>query len=244
MELAEKMLRIDRLLAGVYGETFPYFSERDPLSELINSLLSHRTQNKDSRQAYLRLVAKFPSWEAVRDADTAAVEEAIQEVTYPEMKAPRMQEILRLLTQGPDGKMDLEFLADWPVPEARAWLEKLPGVGAKTSAATLNFSHLRKPALVVDTHHLRVAQRTGLLPPKMDIAKGAYRLQDMMPAGWDAQQVYDHHQRFMRHGQKVCFWQKPDCAHCAIRLECNYFLQQKAATQAVRSAQGDKNRAE
>jgi endonuclease III len=50
------------------------------------------------------------------------------------------------------------------VPDARAWLESLPGVGSKTSAPTLLFSRLRMPALPVDSHRHRVALRLGLLP--------------------------------------------------------------------------------
>lgn len=230
MESREKLLLLDRLLVADYGETFPYFSERDPLSELINSMMSHRTKNRVTKQAYLKLRASFPDWESIRDADTALVEAAIAAVTYPEQKAPRIQQVLRIITEERQGDLSLDFLADWPVAEARVWLERLPGVGAKTSAAALNFSRLHLPALVVDMHHLRVAQRTGLIPQKMGIAKGAHVMQEMMPSEWDGQQVYDHHQRLMRHGQRVCLWRAPLCATCRVREYCDYYLTTQQVT--------------
>jgi endonuclease-3 len=88
----------------------------------------------------------------VRDAPTAEVEEVIAGVTWPELKAPRIQAVLRAITER-HGGLSLDFLEAMPVPEARAWLEAIPGIGPKTSAAVLSFSLLRKAALPVDSHH-------------------------------------------------------------------------------------------
>lgn len=223
MDPKEKLLILDRALVADYGETFTFFSESDPLSSLIGTMLSHRTKNRVTKIAYNRLKETFPDWESVRDAETSQVEEAIAAVTYPEQKAPRIQEVLRIITEEREGDLSLDFLAEWPVVKAREWLERLPGVGAKSSAATLNFSCLHLPALVVDMHHLRVAQRTGIIPMKMGIAKGAHFMQSLMPDKWDGQRVYDHHQRLMRHGQKVCFWKNPLCGRCSVRQYCDYY---------------------
>ena len=67
------------------------------------------------------------------------------------------------------GTLSLEHLEGLPVTEARAWLETLPGVGPKTSAAVLSFSELRGIALPVDSHHHRVAQRLGLIAANVDV---------------------------------------------------------------------------
>src|SRR5689334_275899 len=96
--------------------------------ELVSALLSHRTRNSDSGAAYRRLRERFESWEAVRDAPVAEVQDAISACTWPEQKAPRIQQVLRLLSERLP-KLDLEFLGSMPVPDARAWLEELPGVG-------------------------------------------------------------------------------------------------------------------
>ncbi len=231
-DAAEKLLDLHHRLAPVYGETFPFFSDKDPLSEIVSALLSHRTRNAVTGQAYRALRQRFPDWESVLEAPTAEVEAAISAVTYPEVKAPRIQQVLRLIKERNQGRLSLDFLAGLSVAEARRWLEAMPGVGAKTSAAVLNFSRLRLPALVVDTHHLRVAQRTGVVPPKMDIAAAAYRMQAMLPSDWNAQQVYDHHQLLMRHGQQVCYYQRPACERCVVRERCDYY-------QAVRNPRID-----
>ena len=222
MEERERALAVDELLCGEYGAPFAPFSQRDPLSELVNALLSHRTKNAVTRAAYARLREVFPDWEQVIQTPTGRIEQTIAAVTYPEMKAPRIQEALRQVKAKNEGALDLDFLRDMEVGEARDWLEAIPGVGAKTSAAVLSFSRLRMPALVVDTHHQRVAQRIGLVPPKASLDKAAQLLQAYLPPEWDGQRVYDSHQGFMRHGQRVCRWHSPDCDHCVVNHLCDF----------------------
>ena len=89
--LRDKALRVHALLCAEYGAPFPFFSTKDPLSELISALLSHRTRNADSQRAYRELRAAFPTWEAVRDAPTEDVRLAIRSCTWPEQKAPRVR---------------------------------------------------------------------------------------------------------------------------------------------------------
>lgn len=192
------------------------------MSELVSSLLSHRTKNHDSGTAFKQLRAKFPTWDAVRDAPTLEVEQAIAPCTWPEQKAPRLQQVLRLVGDRTQGQWSLEFLQDMSVDEARAWLEELPGVGPKTSAAVLCFSELRLRALPVDSHHHRVAQRVGLISAKVVVGPSHDVLAALIPEDWTAQQVYDHHEVFMLHGQKCCHYRSPTCDRCPIRSLCNY----------------------
>ena len=168
MDLSTKAQDIHHRLCQLYGCPIAYFHALDPLSELVSSLLSHRTRNSDSGAAFKSLRARFPEWGAVIDAPTADVQDAIVRVTWPEQKAPRIQSILRTI-QAERGALSLDFLADLTVDDVRAWLERLPGVGPKTSAAVLSFSLLRRPALPVDSHHHRVAARTGLIPAGMAV---------------------------------------------------------------------------
>ena len=217
--LQAKALEVHERLCAEYDCPIAYFSDKDPLSELVSALLSHRTKNRDSGRAYTQLRERFPTWEAVRDAPTDAVEAAIAPCTWPEQKAPRIQAVLRAITEA-RGRLDLAFLADLPVAKARAWLERLNGVGPKTSAATLLFSELRIAALPVDSHHHRVAQRLGLIPKNMAVGPSHDALAALVPPEWDAQQVYDHHEVFMLHGQRCCFYRNPACRRCPVLDLC------------------------
>jgi endonuclease-3 len=219
MNLHEKALEIHRRLCRAYGCPIAYFHALDPLSELVSSLLSHRTRNADSGAAFKALRQRFADWAAVAAAPTPEVQAAIAGVTWPEQKAPRIQSILRAI-QAECGTLSLDFLADLPVDDARAWLERLPGVGPKTSAAVLSFSTLRRPALPVDSHHHRVAARTGLIPSGLAVGPSHRVLAAQLPADWDAQHIYDNHEVLMLHGQRCCFYRKPACVRCSLLDLC------------------------
>lgn len=218
-DLRERALQVHRRLCAAYGCPIAFFHDLDPLSELVSSLLSHRTRNRDSGLAFRRLRERFPTWEEVRDAPPEEVQEAVSPVTWPEQKAPRIQAVLREVAAR-RGELSLDFLAGLPVPEARAWLESLPGVGPKTSAATLLFSRLRLPALPVDSHHHRVAVRLGLVPPGVAVGPAHALLEAQLPPEWDAQQVYDNHEALMLHGQRCCFHRDPACGRCPVLDLC------------------------
>ena len=218
--LRAKVLLIQERLCAVYGCPIAFFSQKEPLGELVSSLLSHRTRNASSGAAYKALRARFPTWEAVRDADGAEVREVISAVTWPEQKAPRIQQVLQRITELRGGELSLDFLGELPVREARDWLEHLPGVGPKTSAATLLFSRLRRPALPVDSHHHRVAARLGLIPETMPVGPAHALLEAQLLADWDAQRVYDNHEVLMLHGQRCCFYRQPACERCAVLDLC------------------------
>ena len=218
-DLKAKALVIHERLCAVYGCPIPYFHTLDPVSELISSLLSHRTRNADSGRAFKALRARYADWRAMMHAPTEEVEATIEGVTWPEQKAPRLQAVLYAIEQR-HGSLSLDFLKDMPVEEARAWLESIPGIGPKTSAAVLSFSVLRKAALPVDSHHHRVAQRTALIPQSTAVGPSHAVLAALLPEDWDAQQVYDNHEVMMLHGQRCCFFKNPACERCAVLDLC------------------------
>lgn len=219
--LRNRALEVHRRLCETYECPVPFFSSADPLSQLVSNLLSHRTKNKDSRRAFLALRERFSTWEALGDADVKEVEETIRAATWPEQKAPRLQQVLRLITERV-GTLSLDHLQTMSVKEARAWLESLPGVGPKTSAATLLFSSLRLPAMPVDSHHHRVAVRLELVPKKLSLEKAHAWLEQLLPEDWNAQQLYDHHEVLMMHGQRCCFERNPACKRCPVLDLCNF----------------------
>jgi endonuclease-3 len=212
-------LEAHQRLCAEYDCPIGYFHALDPLDELVSSLLSHRTKNRDSARAFAALRSAFPDWAAVRDAPVAAVERAIAGVTWPEAKAPALQRTLRAITEQWGG-LDLSHLAALPDAEAAAWLAALPGVGPKTAAAVLSFSTLRRRALPVDSHHHRVAARLGLIPQALAVGPAHAVLAALLPGDWDAQHFYDHHQVLMRHGQRRCFFRNPACGGCVLRDLC------------------------
>ena len=222
VDLSAKALLVHDRLCAEYHCPIGYFHTLDPLSELVSSLLSHRTKNADSGRAFKSLRQRFPTWAEVRDATVADVQSAISACTWPEQKAPRIQHVLRAISaeRGEPTEHTLDFLADLSVPDARAWLERLPGVGPKTSAAVLSFSTLRRPALPVDSHHHRVAQRLGLIGPKVAVGPSHDLLAAQLPADWSAQQVYDNHEVLMLHGQRCCFHANPACGRCVLLDVC------------------------
>lgn len=215
----EKALEIHRRLCGEYGCPIAYFHDLDPLSELISSLLSHRTRNADSGRAFKALRARWPDWAAVEAAEVPEIEAVIRGVTWPELKAPRIKAVLAAVRER-NGSLDLGFLAGLSVEEARGWLEQIPGIGPKTSAAVLSFSTLRMPALPVDSHHHRVAQRTGLIGKSVDVGPSHPVLRAQLPADWSAQALYDNHEVLMLHGQRVCFHHNPACGRCVLLDLC------------------------
>lgn len=218
-DVKDFVLEVHYRLYAVYGSQINYFHEYDPLSELVSTLLSHRTKNRDSAQAFTNLQNTFGSWENVRDADTDNIKAALHPCTWPEQKAPRLQQVLRLITEQ-RGSLNLDFLASMDVADARTWLESLPGVGPKSSAAVISFSNLRGKALPVDSHHFRVAVRLGIIDAKIGEGKANRVLENMLPVSFTAKEMFDHHQVMMRHGQKVCFHSRPDCSNCVLLDSC------------------------
>lgn len=145
--LTAKAAEVTRRLTERYGE-LP-FSSKDPMSMLVEILLSHRTRDEQTDAAYANLLKVFGSWEAVRDAPVGEVQAAIENVNWPEQKAPRIQAVLHQITQE-RGNLDLNFLRNLPVDEAAAWLNRFDGVGPKTAAWP--FLTCREPLCLESRH--------------------------------------------------------------------------------------------
>ena len=214
-----RLVEVHGRLCAAYGCPVAYFHALDPLDELVSSLLSHRTKNADSGRAFRQLRERFADWQAVVDAPVEAVQDAIAPCTWPEAKAPALQRTLREVAAR-NGALTLSNLEAMTVPEARAWLESIAGIGPKTSAAVLAFSGLRRRALPVDSHHHRVAARLGLIPESLAVGPSHRVLEAMLPPDWDAQGVYDPHEVMMFHGQRCCFFRNPACDRCQVLDLC------------------------
>jgi endonuclease-3 len=220
-EEADKLPRIHRLLLGYYGQP----AQRalwDPLTQLIYSLLSSRTKTPVSQQVLRDLERAFHcgpgNWEPLRDASVSDIESAISIVTFPEQKAPQLKATLEGISLR-YGTLTLDFLAKYRTDKIRAWLEEFPGVGPNTSGAVVNFSTLRRRALCVDGHHLRVAQRLCLVP-RADAATTEERVMRLVPETWDAAMLDEHHSLIKLHGQTLCTFEDPRCGKCPLLNVC------------------------
>ncbi|HLI26986.1 MAG TPA: endonuclease III [Chloroflexota bacterium] len=219
--LAERQARaraINEALTAYYGEPVPTPVEerRDPLSELILVVLSQHTSDANSDRAFASLRARFPDWEAVRTAPVEEVAAAIRSGGLATLKAVRIQRILNQIRER-TGRLDLEFLRQLPLSEARAFLRALDGVGPKSAACVLLFS-LGLPAMPVDTHVHRVARRLGLIAPRLSAEAAHDELERLVPA----EEIYRFHVNLIRHGRQICKAQRPRCPSCPIQHLCPY----------------------
>ena len=215
--LSAKALEVTRRLTEFYGEV--PFSSKDPMSQLVDIILSHRTRDEQTAAAYDNLLKHFGSWEAVRDAPTEEVQSEIDNVNWPETKAPRLQALMRHITEE-RGELNLDFLCNLPVEEGAAWLRQLEGVGPKTAACVLLFS-CQKPILPVDTHVWRISIRLGLIGKKVTADAAHDLLQALLPN--DARTIYNFHKALLRNGQRICVFERPLCEKCPITDLCDYY---------------------
>ena len=213
--LAKKALKVHNKLLEFYGEPV-WRNPLPPVDELVSTILSQNTNDVNRDRAFESLRAKFPTWEQVRDAATDEVIEAVRVAGLANQKGPRLQQVLRDITAQRDS-LDLSFLADMPVEDARAWLTRFKGVGPKTAAIVLCFS-LNRLAFPVDTHIYRVTGRIGLRPEKMTVEQAHPHLESLFPP----ETYYAAHLNFIRLGREVCAARKPKCPVCPVYDLCNY----------------------
>jgi endonuclease-3 len=212
--LKQRAVKIHHRLIEFYGEPV-WRTPLPPVDELVSTILSQNTNDANRDRAFNGLRGKFPSWEAVRDAPAGEVVEAIRPAGLANQKGPRIQQVLREIT-AERGGLDLSFLAEMPLEEARAWLMKFKGVGPKTAAIVLCFS-LGRPAFPVDTHIYRVTGRIGLRPEKMNVEDAQRYLEEMFPP----ETYYAAHLNIIRLGREICGARKPNCPACPLRKLCD-----------------------
>jgi endonuclease-3 len=207
---ARRVRALRARLREVYG--IPVMAPHgDPLGELVLTVLSQSTNDRNRDVAFLRLRQRFPTWAAVSDAPVEEIEEAIQPGGLHVQKSRRIKEILAALPEN----LDLSWLRDVPVAEARAYLTALPGVGRKTAACVLLFAYSLRD-VPVDTHVGRVATRLALLRPGAGSEEQHDELTALSPPGAEL----EFHVNLLRHGRRTCHAQRPACLHCALRRMC------------------------
>jgi endonuclease III len=213
--LGKRALKIHERLLKFYGEPV-WRNPLPPIDELVSTILSQNTNDINRDRGYNALRAKFGTWEEVRDAPPQEVIDAIRPAGLANQKGPRIQQVLRSITEE-RGSLELSFLGDLSVEEARAWLTRFNGVGPKTAAIVLCFS-LGKPAFPVDTHIYRVTGRIGLRPERMTVEQAHPHLEALFPP----ETYYPAHLNIIRLGREICQARRPRCEVCPILNLCDY----------------------
>jgi len=224
--LRTKALEVYRRLLQTHGER-PLKPRREPMHELISTMLSHRTTQQNEATAFEQMWQHFGSWEAIRDAPVAELAETIAPSNFAEAKAPNIKKTLQRIIEE-RGEASIDFLAGLPVEEGLAWLMSLPGVGIKTASLVLLFC-FAKPILPVDTHVHRVSQRVGLIGPKVTPEAAHGLLLTLLPA--DPYVLFNFHVSLLKHGQKICIWGTPRCQQCPLTDLCDWYQNNRAVSE-------------
>ena len=204
-----RVRRVLERLREAYGR--PVLTpHRAPIDELVLTVLSQSTNDRNRDRAYQRLRALLPSWEQVREAPVAEVEEAIRPGGLSNQKAERIKRILDAV-----GEDDLGWLEHAPVPQGRDYLCALPGVGRKTAACVLLFSFGR-PDVPVDTHVYRVGRRLGLFRPGASLEEAHDEAERLL----GLEDAYELHLGLLRHGRRTCVARAPRCGECPLLSLC------------------------
>jgi endonuclease-3 len=228
-----RIVRIRERLRAVYG--IPRMAPHGrPLDELVLTVLSQSTNDRNRDVAFLRLRERFGrkgiDYHALLEAPVMEIEEAIRPGGISKVKSARIKQILAAIAAGPRDPADphdsaglrdtadplsLEWMRTAPVEESRAYLCALPGVGRKTAACVLLFSFGLRD-IPVDTHVSRVGTRLGLLRHGAPFAE----LHDQMLALTPPGQELELHVNLLRHGRRTCHARLPACGECALARMC------------------------
>ncbi|MFQ3596714.1 MAG: endonuclease III [Chloroherpetonaceae bacterium] len=192
--------------------------QSDLLDELIGTILSQNTTDKNSSRAFASLKASFPTWERVLSAPTRKLADAIKIGGLANIKAKRIKTILAELHKK-NGRLSLAHLHEMNTNAAMAYLQEFNGVGFKTAACVLMFG-LHRDLCPVDTHIHRILNRLGLLSTK-HADETFLQLQSLIPKG----KSYSLHINLIRHGKQVCKAQTPNCVQCLLAESCAFARQ-------------------
>jgi len=171
---------------------------------LVAVMLSAQATDTSVNKATRPLFLRAPTPEAILALGEDALKEAIKTIGLYRNKAKNVLATCRILLEQHGGE----------VPNDRAALEALPGVGRKTANVVLNTA-FKQPTIAVDTHVFRVANRTGLA-----VGKTEREVEDALMRVTPAEYRQNAHHWLILHGRYVCKAKKPECERCVIANLC------------------------
>ena len=200
-------------LSAIYGE-FEQTPRYNALDELIFTVLTQHTSDLNAERAFIQLRETIPTWEEVMVADQQAVADAIFHGGMSNQKSKRIKDILAKILER-HGDLEIEFLRNYGLENARKWLVELPGVGPKTAAVVMAFA-LGMPAFPVDTHIHRVSKRLGLIEEKTT-ADAAHEIMERQVS---PELRFQLHMQMITHGRQICKARRPLCGECPLSADC------------------------
>lgn len=216
MELNEKVFRIVKVLEQKFGVP-QRESHLDPLSNLILTVLSQNTNDKNRDQAYQRLKEQLPTWEQVMRATLRQIEAAIRPGGLAKQKSERIKNILEWIDQE-YGSLTLDALCTMNPAAAIEKFCQLKGIGIKTISVVLMFS-CGVDIFPVDTHVHRICRLVGMVPRNATAEKTFWLMKPVVPKG----KSFSLHMNFLRLGRTICLARKPRCEQCPINRYCDYY---------------------
>ncbi|MCX5679963.1 MAG: endonuclease III [Candidatus Omnitrophica bacterium] len=209
-----KIRKIAKLLRKAYGVPKP--RKTPPVDELVRTILSQNTSDRNSVPAFWALKKRFGSWERVLEAPTVSIAVTIKHAGLANIKSARIIGVLRQIKET-NGKISLARLKDMSAEDGLSYLKSLKGVGPKTAACVLLFS-FGKPVMPVDTHIFRVTKRIGLIPKDVTI-EGAH---DILTGLVPKDLIYEFHLGIISHGRETCRAPGPKCGSCLLYGMCGF----------------------
>ena len=232
----ERLRRIWRILESAYGHKTCH--RKDPVETLVRTILSHNTNDRNCDAAFKDLVEKFRRYEELLTASDDEIAHAIRKAGLSRVKAKRLKNALSALyyasicyqkhqqhkrhkqhkhsekQPGRNTAIDMRFLDEMSVEEAREFLMSIPGIGQKTASCILCFS-FGKGAFPVDTHIQRIFRR-------MFSINEVNRIAHIVEMSIPPEEICGFHLNLIEHGRKICRARNPLCDKCALRGECAF----------------------
>ncbi len=202
----KKIVFLNEVLGRAYPNPKSELCYNSPFQLLVATILAAQATDKQVNVITRELFRMAPDAESMSHIKLEELRALVSSINYCNTKAKHLFETSRILVE--------RFHCE--VPGTREELESLPGVGRKTASVVLS-NALGLPVMPVDTHVHRVSNRIGLVQTKTveETEKG---LMNIIPQAL----VLPFHHYLLLHGRYTCKAKKPDCAHCSVRLICDY----------------------
>jgi endonuclease-3 len=200
-----KVLKIIEILRKEYPHAKYYLNWSNPLELLVAAMLSPQVRDEVVNATTPKLFAKYKTAKAYAEADLGELTKHISPISFPAMKAARIQKACKIIVERFNGK----------IPDTIEELTKIPGIGRKTANTILMNAFGKVYGIPIDTHVIRISYRLGWTKNK-DPDKIEQDLMEIVPKEHWKKIAYI----LKAHGRAICKALNPDCSKCPINDLC------------------------